>query len=1035
MPTPTDPTDPTVWKYPAPAAQPERGRAPDPEPIAIVGIGCRLPGGIDTPDALWQALLDGADTGGFLDDVTGFDADLFRIPAAEARRLDPARTIALETSWAALEDARIVHDAVAHGRTGVFMGTTAPTVPVAIAHALEVPEGHPLAVATACGSSLAAVHLAVRALRDGAADLALAGGVSAPPGPRTTRSVRDEGCGILVLRRLSDALAAGDRVHALIRDSAPADDPARILPLAPAEIQVGDGGEGGSDGVVGVVALTKAALALHHGELPAGLHTGADRTPWPGDARRHAVVSGTGTHVTLEEPPHRPRLFVPLAADSASGLRAAADELTRRVRAGGSWYAPELLGRATGTHRTVATVDRTGELADALRTHVDRHARSGAARPDALAYCFSGRGGEWLGMGRDLLGEPAFRAALDACDRALLPFTGWSVTAELLAGPDTSRLARADVVQPVLFALQTSVARTLSAWGVEPTVVLGQGTGEVAAAVVAGALPLAEGARLITAWSRRSAQRACLAPELRRSLGALRNGPGTIPFWSTSTGGYVDGADLDAGYWARGMRSHARLADATRALADGRRLRVVEITPHPVARLALRRGLDRAGGDQPRILSTGHRDRPARQALEDVAAALWCDGTDVDWGAVTGRRRRRAAAGPVAVTVSGRTARARADNAARLADRLDGTPDAGLPDVAYTAARHRPHLEHRAGVVASSAAEAALALRALAHDRGHPDLVTGTAVTGPGLALLFPGQDGRQSGVGRELYAHFPAYRQALDEVCAALDPHLRLPLVAVLFAAQDGPDAALIHEPEFARPALFAVEVALYRLWQSWGVTPSAVAGHGAGEVAAAHVAGALGLTDAARLVAASRGLRSPHRGAVPDEFARAVAACAFREPSIAWVSAVTGGPASAGEVADPAYWVRDTGRFADAVRTLERSGVGRFVECGPAATPATTGASCVREPAVLVASQDAARDPDEPLGEVRALVRALGALHVAGQAIAWERVFATGAPVDLPIYAFQREPAPAARHRVSARPERDHSSSDVQVSVQLRS
>ncbi len=66
--------------------------------------------------------------------------------------------------------------------------------------------------------------------------------------------------------------------------------------------------------------------------------------------------------------------------------------------------------------------------------------------------------------------------------------------------------------------------------------------------------------------------------------------------------------------------------------------------------------------------------------------------------------------------------------------------------------------------------------------------------------------------------------------MCAALDPHLRLPLVAVLFAAQDGPDAALIHESEFARPALFAAEVALFRLWQSWGVTPSAVAGHGAG-------------------------------------------------------------------------------------------------------------------------------------------------------------------------------------------------------------
>ncbi|MEU5959284.1 DUF5302 family protein [Streptomyces sp. NPDC047525] len=1078
---------------------PARGHPRAHEPIAIVGIGCRLPGGVDTPATLWQALLDGADRGAlgttptgrgaFLDDIDGFDADLFRIPPAEARHMDPRQRIALETAWASLEDARIVHDSLPGSRTGVFMATTGPhraarrdtsTVAARIARALGL-TGHAPVVATAGGSSLTAAHLAVRSLRDAEVDLALAGGVHVVLDPHAVDAaaghVRGEGCGVLVLRRLSDALAAGDRVYAVIRGSAVGHDgvadvmraawqdagtgPGQVsyveahgcgtCPGGPVEAEalgtvftdaartqallIGSGTAdfGHLEAAAGVVGLMKTALALHHGELPAdrqvtapdpltGTGTGTSRleaatarTPWPGDARRYAGVGGFGpggahAHLALEEAPHRRRLFVPLAADSADDLRAAADELTGRSRADGAWYAPELLGRAPGTHRVVAAVTHSGELAGALRTQVAAHTRDRAVTPDALAFCFSDRGSQWPGMGRTLLGDPAFRAALDACDRALRPFTGWSVTAELLADPVTSRLGRTDVAQPVLFALQTALARTLRAWGVEPAVVLGQGTGEVAAAVFAHALPLAEGARLIVALSRLDAEHAHGARELRQTLGALRGRPTAVPFWSTVTGGYVEGTDLDAAYWARSRCAGPRLIEAARELAGGRRLRVVEITPHPVAHHTLQHGLDTVdglGADQPRVLSTGHRDREARQALEDVAATLWCDGFAVDFGAVTGRRPRRTAPGPVVLTVSGRTARARAENAARLASLLDGTLDAGLLDVAYTAARHRPHLEHRASVVAASSAEAAQALRALADGRGHPCLVAGTAAAGTDLAVLFTGQGGQRVGMGRELYAAFPEFRRALDEVCAALDPYLRLPLVAVLFAAHDGPDAALIHEPEFAQPALFAVDVALFRLWTSWGVAPAAVAGHGVGEVAAAHAAGGLDLADAARLVTArGRWTQAGEPGA--EEFVRAVTQCVFREPSTAWVSTVTGGAVTAGEVADPRYWmrqVREDVRFVDAVRTLERSGVGRYVECGPAGPLSTVGASCVRAPAVFVASQRATPGTDEPVHEVRDLVRALGALHVAGQDIAWERVFSTGVPVDLPTYAFQRE------------------------------
>ena len=265
------------------------------EPIAVIGLGCRFPGGVDGPDAFWTALTEGRDAtsevppsrwdvdaffdpqpstpgkmytrrGGFLsEDVAAFDPGFFRLSPREAVTLDPQQRLLLEVAWEAFEHAG--RPPRAGDKTGVFVGIStndyaqntlfgAPSqieLYTATGAALNAAagriaftfglQGPAMAVDTACSSSLVAVHLACRSLRLGECREALAGGVSlilspagtiatcqarmmAPDGRCKTFDAsadgygRGEGCGLVVLKRLSDALADGDDVLAVIRGSA-----------------------------------------------------------------------------------------------------------------------------------------------------------------------------------------------------------------------------------------------------------------------------------------------------------------------------------------------------------------------------------------------------------------------------------------------------------------------------------------------------------------------------------------------------------------------------------------------------------------------------------------------------------------------------------------------------------------------------------------------------------------------------------------------------------------------------------------------
>lgn len=583
---------------------------------------------------------------GLIDHFDGFDASFFGIAPREAESMDPQQRLTLEVVWEALEDAGIRPSTLEGSRTGVFVGVTSldyrelmrdhrtgtfdaycttgnliATTAGRVSYVLGL-EGPAIASDTACSSSLVSVHLACAALRARECDLALAGGVnmllsangmslaaatqalSADGRCRTLDAnangfVRGEGCGMVALKRRSDAERDGDRILALIVGSAVNQDgrstgltapnvlaQQRLVRqalenarLSPADIgyvemhgtgtPLGDPiefeglravlGEPRPDGstcvlgavktnlghlesAAGVAGLIKAILALRHETIPRNLNfrtlnprislrgtpfvVPSDNVPWPrtDKPRRAGVssfgISGTNAHVILEEAPRerevaapadQPQSFLlPLSARSREALAAKARAYAERLSTEEPSRLRDFLYTASvrrdhHRHRGAVVGTSGAELAAALRQLGEGTDPEGAARGEAplarrprIAFVFPGQGSQWLGMGQKLHDEePAFRAALVACDEVIRRERGFSVIAELMADEATSRMAEIDVVQPMLFAVQVAFGALWESWGIEPDVVIGSSMGECAAAYLAGALTLEDATKVI----------------------------------------------------------------------------------------------------------------------------------------------------------------------------------------------------------------------------------------------------------------------------------------------------------------------------------------------------------------------------------------------------------------------------------------------------------------------------------------------------------------------------------------------------------
>ncbi|MEV6278023.1 type I polyketide synthase [Nocardia sp. NPDC051832] len=333
---------------------------------------------------------------------------------------------------------------------------------------------------------------------------------------------------------------------------------------------------GHTEGAAGVVGLIKAALCVREGFIPRSLNfqtpnpaipwadinveVAARARPWPAanGPRRAGVssfgITGTNVHVVLEQPPTVPAgtaaaarpVLLPISARSEQALTQLAaayrDLLLDRAIPLPDVACSAALRRTHHAQRLAVVAESHAEAVELLDAYARGAYTAGIAcgdaeddidAPHATAWIFPGQGGQWLGMGRELLvTEPVFEAKIAACELAMAPHIEWSLTAELLAAPADSLLDRIDVAQPVIFAVQVALAALWQDRGLAPDVVVGHSMGEVAAAHVAGILDLDDAALLIC---RRSAllrttsgqgvmAAVDLAPDAARELVAARPG-------------------------------------------------------------------------------------------------------------------------------------------------------------------------------------------------------------------------------------------------------------------------------------------------------------------------------------------------------------------------------------------------------------------------------------------------------------------------------------------------------------------------------
>jgi acyl transferase domain-containing protein/thioesterase domain-containing protein/acyl carrier protein len=975
------------------------------EPVAIVGMSCAYPGGVNSPEQLWEMVSAGHDVisefppdrgwdlerlydpdpqqagttyvreAGFLARAAEFDPDFFSISPREALAMSPQQRLLLEASWEAIESAGMDPVSLSGSETGVFTGASSDGYAIGLLDAAPEGiegylgtgilgsvlsgrvsytlglEGPAVTIDTACSSSLVALHLACGSLRSRECSLTLAGGVCVMSMPNLfvefarQRGLAPDGrCKSFAEAADGTNWSEGVGVVLLERlsDAQRLGHPVMAVVLGSAVNQ-----DGASNGLTAPNGPSQQRV-IRRALVNAGL-----------SSHEVDVVEGHGTGTTLGDPIEAQALLATYGRDRQSER-------------------PLWLGSIKsnmGHAQAASGIAGVIKMAMALQHEV---------LPQTLHVDRPSEKVNWSAGAVSLLAE-----------------------AKPWARGDTPRRA------------------AVSSFGVSGT----------NAHVILGESPV------------------------------LASMPDS---WSTSS------SMPDSGSTSSSM-------------------------PAPVSTPAPMQDVDSVAG--------------SGAAAGDTAAGCSLDMGVLPW------------------VVSGKGESALREQARRLLECVEGDPQLALKDIGLSLVENRSALDRRAVAIGSDRDSLLGGLRSLSLGQPDPVVMEGTASgADAGVAFLFTGQGAQRVGMGRELYEGVPAFRAALDEVCVHMDELLGRSLREVMFGENESGEIpggkALLDETMFTQTALFALEVALFRLLEHLGLRPGYLLGHSIGELAAAHVAGVLDLAEACVLVAArgrlmgalpaggamisiqadeqeaceslagfdgrvslaavngpgavvvsgdedavmeledlwrsqgrktkrlrvSHAFHSPHMEPMLEEYAEVARGLTFSAPQIPIVSNLTGEPAVVEQMSDPSYWVsqvREPVRFYDGVRWIAGRDVSCFLELGPDGVlsamtreclngavsiqgTSAEGAPIEEAPAERVSAEGA---PTEEVSaervsaesvyveeqsrvhavptlrgarpEAHTLLTSLAGLWVNGANVDWAKTFdrTNTHRVRLPTYAFQRQ------------------------------